>query len=207
MIGRLNHVAIAVSDIAKAAALYRDTLGARVTALVPQPAHGVTVVFVELPNTKIELLEPLGDDRPIANFLDTTRTAASTMSATRWTTSRRARQAEGRGRARARRRRAEDRRARQAGAVPASEGFQRHAGRARAGMSDRRRGRDLFHDLVAVLFAVLPFGVRSQVEAGSVVPGSDRGAPVRHRMLRNVIWTTMVSAVIFGLYYANFVGG
>jgi methylmalonyl-CoA/ethylmalonyl-CoA epimerase len=70
MIGRLNHVAIAVRDIAKASALYRDTLGAKVTAPVAQPAHGVTVVFVELPNTKIEFLEPLGADSPIARFLD-----------------------------------------------------------------------------------------------------------------------------------------
>jgi len=70
MIGRLNHVAIAVRDIAKASALYRDTLGATVTAPVAQPAHGVTVVFVELPNTKIEFLEPLGADSPIARFLD-----------------------------------------------------------------------------------------------------------------------------------------
>jgi methylmalonyl-CoA/ethylmalonyl-CoA epimerase len=70
MIGRLNHVAIAVRDIAKASALYRDTLGATVTAPVAQPAHGVTVVFVELPNTKIEFLEPLGADSPIAKFLD-----------------------------------------------------------------------------------------------------------------------------------------
>ena len=59
MIGRLNHVAIAVKDLAASTALYRDTLGAKVSAPLPQPAHGVTVVFVELPNTKIELLEPL----------------------------------------------------------------------------------------------------------------------------------------------------
>jgi len=70
MIGRLNHVAIAVRDLEKASALYRDTLGARVTAPVAQPAHGVTVVFVELPNTKIEFLQPLGADSPIAKFLD-----------------------------------------------------------------------------------------------------------------------------------------
>ena len=70
MIGRLNHVAIAVRDIEKASALYRDTLGAKVTAPVAQPAHGVTVVFVELPNTKIEFLQPLGADSPIARFLD-----------------------------------------------------------------------------------------------------------------------------------------
>lgn len=70
MIGRLNHVAIAVRDIAKATALYRDTLGAQVSAAVPQPDHGVTTVFINLPNTKIELLEPLGKDSPIAKFLD-----------------------------------------------------------------------------------------------------------------------------------------
>ena len=69
MIGRLNHVAIAVKDLAKSAALYRDTLGARVSAPQPEPAHGVTVVFIELPNTKIELLHPLGDASPIAGFL------------------------------------------------------------------------------------------------------------------------------------------
>ena len=70
MIGRLNHVAIAVPDLAAATALYRDTLGARVSAPLDQPEHGVTVVFVELPNTKIELLHPLGDSSPIANFLE-----------------------------------------------------------------------------------------------------------------------------------------
>ncbi|MET1027236.1 MAG: methylmalonyl-CoA epimerase [Dongiaceae bacterium] len=70
MIGRLNHVAIAVPDLAAATALYRDTLGARVSTPVPQPKHGVTVVFVELPNTKIELLSPLGDASPIAAFLE-----------------------------------------------------------------------------------------------------------------------------------------
>jgi methylmalonyl-CoA/ethylmalonyl-CoA epimerase len=69
MIGRLNHVAIAVPDLAAASTLYRDTLGAKVSAPVPQPAHGVTVVFVELPNAKIELLHPLGDNSPIAGFL------------------------------------------------------------------------------------------------------------------------------------------
>jgi methylmalonyl-CoA/ethylmalonyl-CoA epimerase len=70
MIGRLNHVAIAVRDIAKAARLYRDTLGAEVSAAVPQPEHGVTTVFVSLPNTKIELLQPLGENSPIAKFLE-----------------------------------------------------------------------------------------------------------------------------------------
>ena len=70
MIGRLNHVAIAVPNLAAAAELYRRTLGADVSEPVPQPAHGVTVVFVMLPNTKIELLEPLGEKSPIAAFLE-----------------------------------------------------------------------------------------------------------------------------------------
>jgi methylmalonyl-CoA/ethylmalonyl-CoA epimerase len=69
VIGRLNHVAIVVPDLAQAAAIYRDTLGARVSAPVDLPAHGVTTVFVELPNTRIELLHPLGAASPIAKFL------------------------------------------------------------------------------------------------------------------------------------------
>ncbi|MBM3598338.1 MAG: methylmalonyl-CoA epimerase [Alphaproteobacteria bacterium] len=70
MIGRLNHVAIVVPDLAKAAAVYRETLGAKVSAPQALPAHGVTVVFVELPNTKIELLEPLGASSPVKSFLE-----------------------------------------------------------------------------------------------------------------------------------------
>ena len=70
MIGRLNHVAIAVRDLDKAAAVYRSVLGAEVSAAVPQPEHGVTTVFVTLPNTKIELLAPLGEASPIAKFLE-----------------------------------------------------------------------------------------------------------------------------------------
>ncbi len=70
MIGRLNHVAIAVPDLAAAAALYRDVFGAKVSAPVDQPEHGVTVVFVDLDNSKIELLHPLGAASPIAGFLD-----------------------------------------------------------------------------------------------------------------------------------------
>ena len=69
MIGRMNHVAIAVQDLAAASALYRDALGAKVSGPLPVPDHGVTVVFVELENTKIELIEPLGERSPIANFL------------------------------------------------------------------------------------------------------------------------------------------
>ncbi|MBF9232519.1 methylmalonyl-CoA epimerase [Microvirga alba] len=70
MIGRLNHVAIAVRDIGAASQLYRNTLGADVSAPEALAEHGVTVVFITLPNTKIELLEPLGADSPIAKFLE-----------------------------------------------------------------------------------------------------------------------------------------
>jgi methylmalonyl-CoA/ethylmalonyl-CoA epimerase len=70
MIGRLNHVAVAVPDLEKAAKIYREALGARVSAPQAEPKHGVTVVFVELPNTKVELLHPLGPNSPIQKFLE-----------------------------------------------------------------------------------------------------------------------------------------
>ena len=70
MIGRLNHVAIAVRDLAAASRLYRETLGAQVSEPEPQPEHGVTTVFITLPNTKIELIAPLGEASPIAKFLE-----------------------------------------------------------------------------------------------------------------------------------------
>jgi methylmalonyl-CoA/ethylmalonyl-CoA epimerase len=70
MIGRLNHVAIAVRDIAAGAALYRDMLGAKVSEPVAQPDHGVTTVFIDLPNTRVELIAPLGDRSQIAGFLE-----------------------------------------------------------------------------------------------------------------------------------------
>ena len=70
MIGRLNHIAIVVPDLAAARAVYREMLGARVSEACPMPVHGVTVVFVELQNTKIELLEPLGAGSPVQSFLD-----------------------------------------------------------------------------------------------------------------------------------------
>jgi methylmalonyl-CoA/ethylmalonyl-CoA epimerase len=70
MIGRLNHVAIAVPDLEAASEQYRSALGAKVGAPQDEPDHGVTVVFIELPNTKIELLYPLGEHSPIAGFLE-----------------------------------------------------------------------------------------------------------------------------------------
>lgn len=70
MIGRLNHVAIVVPDLAAAAARYRDALGARLSQAQEEPDHGVRVIFVELPGSKVELLEPLGPDSPVSRFLD-----------------------------------------------------------------------------------------------------------------------------------------
>ena len=70
MLGRLNHVAIAVPDLEAASAVYRDTLGARITQPQALPEHGVTVVFIDTGNTKVELLEPLGENSPIAAFLE-----------------------------------------------------------------------------------------------------------------------------------------
>ena len=70
MIGRLNHVAIAVPSLEEAAKVYRNTLGAKVSGIVAEPDHGVSTIFIELPNTKIELLEPYGDNSPIVAFLE-----------------------------------------------------------------------------------------------------------------------------------------
>ena len=171
MIGRLNHVAIAVPDIAPAAAQYRQTLGAEVAEPFAQPEHGVTVVFITLPNTKIELLEPLGETSPIAAFLERNPAGGihhicyevDDIIAARD-------QAEGVRRARAGRRQAEDRRARQAGAVPASQGLQRHAGRVGAGMSITLAIAVYIVIWWTVLFAVLPIGVRTQGEDGGSCP-------------------------------------
>ncbi len=130
MIGRLNHVAIAVPDIAQAARLYRETLGAQVSSAAPQPDHGVTTVFVSLPNTKIELLAPLGANSPIAKFLESNPDGGIHHLCYEVDDILTARDSSGRGRACARRRRAEDRRPWQAGAVSSSQGFRRDARRA-----------------------------------------------------------------------------
>ena len=199
MIGRLNHVAIAVRDIAKAAEVYRKTLGAEVSAAVPQPEHGVTTVFITLPNTKIELLEPLGAESPIAKFLERNPDGGihhicyevdDIIAARDQLTSAR--------RARARHRRAENRRARQAGAVPASEGFLRHAGRARASLMQITTVIAIYFLIWWVtLFAVLPFGVRSQHEGDDYAQGTDPGAPIMASIGRKLIWTTIVATLIF----------
>ena len=136
MIGRLNHVAIAVPDLKAATEVYRNTLGAKVSDMVDQPEHGVTTVFIELPNTKIELLGVLGEDSPIAGFLERNPNGGIHHLCYEVPDIKAARDrllAQG-----ARvlgQRRAQDRRPRQARAVSAPEGFLRHARRARAGVS------------------------------------------------------------------------
>ncbi len=135
MIGRLNHVAIAVPDLDAAVAQYRDLLGAKVSPPAAQPAHGVTTVFVELPNTKIELLHPLGEGSPIAAFLERQPSGGIHHLCYEVETSWPRATSCWRGRPRAGRRQAQARRPRPAGPVPASQGLQRHADRARAGLS------------------------------------------------------------------------
>ena len=140
MIGRLNHVAIAVPDLARAAAVYRDTLGAEVSEPVPLAEHGVTTVFVELPNTKLELIEPPRRrlaDRPLPRPQPGRRSAPRLLRGGRHP--RGARPLRRRRRTGARRRRAPHRGARQAGAVPPSEGLLRDPHRDRAGLSASSR--------------------------------------------------------------------
>ena len=140
MIGRLNHVAIAVRDIAKAADIYRRTLGAQVSEALPQPEHGVTTVFVALTNTKIELLEPLGEDSPIGKFLESNPAGGIHHLCYEVDDIHAARDGSGARCKGAGRWRAEDRRPRQAGAVSASEGFLRNFDRAGTGLMMPRRG-------------------------------------------------------------------
>ena len=192
MIGRLNHVAIAVPGPARPRRRSIASCSApRSRAPVPQPAHGVTTVFVELPNTKIELLQPLGDDSPIAAFLAAPsgrRHPPSVLRGRRTSLAARDRLVR-RGRARAGRRRAQARRPRQAGPVPPSQGFLRHPGRARAGLTARCFGAGAVFVIVwwLVLFMVLPFGAGRPTRssrAPSRAPRQGRAWPSRWRSPR-----------------------
>ncbi len=208
MIGRLNHVAIAVKDMASAAATYRDTLGAKVSEAVEQPEHGVSTVFIELPNTKIELLEPLGENSPIAKFLERNPDGGIHHLCYEVDDIRAAREALTRGRRPgARRRRAQDRRPRQAGAVPSPEGLQRHAGRTRrsvrqADLMTLTSGIAVYFILWwLVFFIVLPFGVQTQEGDEAMVEGTSPSAPRRPLLLRKALITTVLAALVFwGLY-------
>ena len=135
MIGKLNHVAVVVPDLEKAARAYRETLGARVSAPQAEPDHGVTVVFVELPNAKIELLHPLGESSPIAKFLERNPEGGmhhlcyevDDIIAAREKLKAKGARVLGGGEP-------TSRRPRQAGPVPAPERLRRHADRDRAGL-------------------------------------------------------------------------
>ena len=202
MLGRLNHVAIAVRDAEKAARIYGAAFGADISAAVPLPEHGVITVFVTLPNTKIEFIQPLGETSPIAKFLERNADGGihhicydvPDIIAARDTLIREGARVLGDGHA-------QDRRPRQAGAVSAPEGFFRRAGRNRTGL----RSAMVYTISTAfaiyfviwwiVLFLTLPFGVRSQHEDGEGAPGTDPGAPIASQMGRKLIWTTVISAV------------
>ena len=208
MLGRLNHVAIAVRDIAKAAAVYRDTLGAEVSAAEPQPEHGVTTVFITLPNTKIELLEPLGTDSPIAKFLDRNPDGGIHHVCYEVEDIRAARDALLQARARGCwRRRAQD------SAPTASRCCSCIPRTSAAPWSNSNRPEMSVTTALAiyfliwwiVLFAVLPWGVRSQHEAGEMAPGTDPGAPVIPRLRLKLLWTTVVATAVFGACYVIYV--
>ncbi len=202
MLGRLNHVALAVPDLAAASAAYRDTLGAKVSAPQALPEHGVTVVFVDVGNTKIELLEPLGEGSPIAAFLEKNPSGGMHHVCYEVDDILAARDSlQGQRRARAWRRQPKDRRAWQAGAVPAPQGFLRHAGRTGAGMSWVSFAALFFVTWWVVLFAVLPFSVKTQDDDHDVTLGTVSSAPRGPHMLRAVISTTIVTAVLMGIFY------
>src|SRR5881409_1835151 len=151
MLGRLNHVAIAVKDAEKAAKIYGGAFGAEISGAVPLPEHGVITVFVTLPNTKIEFIQPLGEASPIAKFVE--RNADGGIHHICYD-------------------------------VPdsISTAFAIY-----------------FVLWWLILFLTLPFGVRSQHEDGESAPGTDPGAPVLARMGYKLLWTTLISGVIFGI--------
>ena len=205
MLGRLNHVAIAVKDATKAAQIYGGTFGAEISDAVPLPEHGVITVFVTLPNTKIEFIEPLGEASPIAKFLERNADGGihhicyevADIIAARDRMIGEGARVLGDGEPKI-----------GAHGKPVlffhPEGFFRHARRNRAGLSPMVYTISTaiaiyFVIWWIVLFVTLPFGVRSQHEDGEGAPGTDPGAPIMARMGRKLIWTTVISAVIFAI--------
>ena len=182
MLGRLNHVAIAVKDAEKAAKIYGAAFGADISAAVPLPEHGVITVFVTLPNTKIEFIQPLGEASPIAKFLERNADGGihhicydvPDIIAARDTLIKEGARVLGDGNA-------QDRRARQAGAVSASEGFFRRARRNRAGLS-----RDGLHHLNRVCDLLRAVVDRAVPDAAvrRAQPARGRRGRARHRSRR-----------------------
>jgi methylmalonyl-CoA/ethylmalonyl-CoA epimerase len=213
MLGRLNHVAIAVKDAEKAANIYGAAFGADISAAVPLPEHGVITVFVTLPNTKIEFIQPLGEASPIAKFLERNADGGihhicyevPDIIAAR------------------------DRLIKE-GARVLGDGVPKigahgkpvlflHPKDFSGALVEIEQARVMAYLISTgfaiyfvlwwiVLFVTLPFGVRSQHEDGSGSPGTDPGAPVATRMGRKLIWTTLLSAVIYAAgmaaYYEGF---
>ena len=199
MIGRLNHVAIAVPDIVAAAALYRDVLGANVSAVEDQPEHGVQTVSSSCRTPRWNCWAFSATASPIRGFLD--KNPAGGIHHICYEVDRhpgRPRPTDGRRRAGARRRPAQDRRPRQAGAVPASQGLQRRPGRARASMTPSTR-RSLLILLVwwLVLFMVLPFGVRPADGRSRVT--SRAHPPDRGCCSRSLITTILAGFATWGV--------
>ncbi len=199
MIGKLNHVAIAVPDLDAAAAQYRDTLGARVNPPQDEPDHGVTVVFIDLPNTKIELLHPLGDDSPINGFLAKNPSGGihhicyevDDILAARDRLDRLGRTGAGIGRA-------EDRSTWQAGPVPASEGFHRNACRTGAGLMGIFSAFVLFAMIWAMVFLIgLQVGQDTQGDRGERVPGTHVSSPAEFNLWRRVGIATAITLVLW----------
>ena len=210
MLGRLNHVAIAVKDAEKAAKIYSGAFGAEISAAVPLPEHGVITVFVTLPNTKIEFIQPLGESSPIAKFLERNADGGIHHVCYDVPDISRARYPDQGGRARARRRHTEDRRTRQAGAVPASEGFFRRACRNRASLSHGLHYLSGARDLLRVVVdrAVLDAAIRRPASPKTAAGSRHRSRRAdRTRMGRKLIWTTVISTLIFAAAMAAYHAG
>ncbi len=216
MIGRLNHVAIAVPDIDAAANTYRNSLGASISEKVDQPDHGVTTIFIELPNTKIELLEPLGEDSPITKFLERNPNGGihhicyevDDIITARDKLLKRAHAFSA---------------AVTLKSAPTANLFCFCTQKTSAAHWSSSSKPDSVHQANNLkkdtpmstslalatyficwwlaLFMVLPWGVRTQEEEGDIVPGSPESAPQNPHIFKNFIATTIVLASFFGLVY------
>ena len=213
MLGRLNHVAIAVKDAEKAARIYGAAFGADISAAVPLPEHGVITVFVTLPNTKIEFIQPLGDASPIAKFLERNADGGihhicydvPDIIAARDTLVREGARVLGDGIPRI-----------GAHGKPVlflhPKDFSGALGRNRTGLTQMAYTISTAFAIYFVmwwvtLFLTLPFGVRSQHEDGEGAPGTDPGAPIAPGLGRKLIWTTVISAVIFAISWWAYSAG
>jgi methylmalonyl-CoA/ethylmalonyl-CoA epimerase len=179
MIGRLNHVAIAVPDLEAAAAQYRDTLGAKVGAPQDEPDHGVTVIFIELPNTKIELLYPLGDGSPIAGFLEKNPSGGIHHICY------------------------------EVDDILAARDRLKAQGARVLGTGEPKIGAIVLFAVIwfMVFFIALQIRPKSQADAGEVVPGTPASAPVEVQMKRKVVATTMIAIILWSVIASVILSG